>query len=48
MPFKFETKKLKIPKDAKTRIDKSGHYKNKDAYWIWVEDMKKLKTLNLF
>jgi len=40
-------KKLKIPKEAKTRIDKSGHFKKKDAYWIWVEGMKNIKTINL-
>ena len=41
-------KKLKIPKEAKKRIDKSGQYKNKDAYWIWIEEMKNTKILNLF
>ncbi len=41
-------KKIKISKKTKKRIDKSGHYKKKDAYWIWVEGMKNVKTLNLF
>jgi len=40
-------KKLIIPKEAKKRIDKSGHYKNKDAYWIWVERMKNIKSIKL-
>ncbi len=40
-------KKIKVPKDAKTRIDKSGHYKKKEAYWIWVEGMKNTKSLKL-
>jgi len=42
-----QLKKIKVPKDAKTRIDKSGQYKKKEAYWIWIEGMKNIKTLNL-
>ena len=42
-----QLKKIKVPKGAKKRIDKSGHYKKKDAYWIWVEGMKDIKTLNI-
>jgi len=44
---KKQLKKIKIPQGAKTRIDKSGHYKKKDAYWIWVEGMKDIKALKL-
>ena len=39
--------KIKVPKEAKKRIDKSGHYKKKDACWIWVEGMKNVKSLNI-
>jgi len=42
-----QLKKIKVPKSAKTRIDKSGHYKKNDAYWIWVEGMRNIKTLEL-
>ena len=37
-------KKIKTPKDAKKRIDKSGHYKKQDAYWICIEGMRNIKS----
>jgi len=40
-------KKIKIPKGAKIRIDKSGQLNYNDAYWIWVEGMKDTKALKL-
>ena len=40
--------KIKVPKKAKKRIDKSGHYKKQDAYWIWVEGMRNIKSINIF
>ncbi len=36
---------LEVPKGAKKRIDESGHYKNEDACWIWVEGMKNVEQL---
>ena len=40
-------KELDVEEGATKRIDKSGHYKENTAYWIWVEGLKNIKQLEL-
>ncbi len=38
---------LILPDGATTRIDKSGTWKGKDAWWIWIEGMQHVRNLEL-
>jgi len=39
--------KLDVPKGARKRIGKSGHYKKNDAHWIWLEGLKNIERIRL-
>ena len=41
------SKSLDAPSSGKIRIEESGTYNGEAAWWIWVEGMEKVSSLNL-